>query len=126
MLELKLQVPVDMVVNATLAAIAKHAGKPGLNVYHAASSMANPIRFQDIMNIIFEHFRCNPFFDKNGKPVTLLKEMNCVSSMEHFCGQALDAAENMSPRQKSISLRSLHQSKYMVGIYEPYFFYEAR
>ena len=44
-----------MVVNATLAAMAKHAGKPGVSVYQVASSVANPIRVEDIFDIIFEH-----------------------------------------------------------------------
>ncbi|RVW49073.1 Fatty acyl-CoA reductase 2 [Vitis vinifera] len=37
-------VPADMVVNATLAAMAKHgvAGRPEMNIYHIASSVVNP------------------------------------------------------------------------------------
>ncbi|KAH9326758.1 hypothetical protein KI387_006936, partial [Taxus chinensis] len=50
-------VPVDMVVNATLAAVAKHAGKPGIHVYHVASSVANPIKLQHVVEAIFEHFK---------------------------------------------------------------------
>lgn len=119
-------IPVDMVVNATLAAIAKHAGIPDLQIYHAASSIANPIRFQDIMKITFEHFRCNPYFDKKGKPVRLLKEMTCFPTMEDLCDQALDAAENMPQKQKNISLKSLVQAKYMSRVYEPYLFYKGR
>lgn len=119
-------VPVDMVVNATLAAIAKHAGISGLQIYHAASSIANPIRFKDIMKITFEHFRCNPYFDKKGKTVRLLKEMTCFPTMEDLCDQALDAAENMPQKQKNISLKSLVQAKYMSRVYEPYLFYKGR
>ncbi|KAL0452868.1 UNVERIFIED_CONTAM: Fatty acyl-CoA reductase 2 [Sesamum latifolium] len=41
-------IPVDMVVNSTIAAIAKHGTnsyKPELNVYHVASGVVNPLRF---------------------------------------------------------------------------------
>lgn len=44
-----------MVVNATLAAIAKHgiAKKPELQVYHIATSVANPLTFSDSFNYKF-------------------------------------------------------------------------
>ena len=98
-----------MVVNATLVVIAKHAGQPGLKVYHAASSIANPIRFQEIMKIIYEHFRSNPYIDKKKNPINLLKEMACFPTMENFFGQYLDATENMPQRKKNIYLRSFEK-----------------
>ena len=115
-----------MVVNATLATIAKHAGQPGLKLYHAASSIANPIRFQEIMKIIYEHFRSNPYIDKKGNPINLLEEMACFPTMENFYGQSLEVVENMPQRQKNIYLRSFEQSKCMARVYEPYLFYKGR
>ncbi|KAF3972479.1 hypothetical protein CMV_004028 [Castanea mollissima] len=49
-------VPVDMVVNASIAAIAKHgiAAKPGLNVYHVGSSIVNPITFKGLVNFCYD------------------------------------------------------------------------
>ncbi|KAK4385236.1 Fatty acyl-CoA reductase 2 [Sesamum angolense] len=43
-------IPVDMVVNTIIAATAKHGiqHKPELSVYHAASSVLNPLRIYDI------------------------------------------------------------------------------
>lgn len=80
-----------MVVNATLAAMAKHAGKPGVRVYHVASSVGNPLRLGEVFKIVFEHFKCNPYIDHNGKPVRLLKEMTWINTMENY-RQALDIA----------------------------------
>ena len=83
-----------MVVNATLAAIAKHTGKPDLKVYQVASSVANPIRLGKFFNIIFEHFKRNPYIDHKGKPVRLLKEITCLDTMEDFCGHDLNTSSS--------------------------------
>lgn len=69
-----------MVVNATLAAMVKHAGKPGVNIYHVASSIANPVSFRNIAKIVFEHFKYNPYIDKKGEPIKLVKEITCLSA----------------------------------------------
>ncbi|KAL0317003.1 UNVERIFIED_CONTAM: Fatty acyl-CoA reductase 2 [Sesamum angustifolium] len=50
-LEVKLDViPVDMVVNTIIAATAKHGirRRPGLDVYHSASAIVNPLRYYDV------------------------------------------------------------------------------
>ncbi|KZV23403.1 fatty acyl-CoA reductase 2-like [Dorcoceras hygrometricum] len=51
-------IPVDLVVNTTIAAIAKHgiSEKPELNVYHAASGDRNPLKLDDFFEIIYEYF----------------------------------------------------------------------
>ena len=43
-----------MVVNATLAAIAQHGmiQKPDINVYQIASSVVNPLVFQDLARLL--------------------------------------------------------------------------
>lgn len=59
------QVPVDMVANTTIAAIAKHGimSRPQLNVYHVAADFVNPLRFSDMFEYIYEHFSANPLTD---------------------------------------------------------------
>jgi fatty acyl-CoA reductase len=89
-----------MVVNATLAAMAKHAGKRGVKVYHVASSVANPIRVREFVKILFEHFKRNPYIDSKGNPVRL-KQLSCVNTMENY-RQALDTAFN-SPSNVSFN-----------------------
>ncbi|XP_011074249.1 fatty acyl-CoA reductase 2-like [Sesamum indicum] len=58
-------VPVDLVANTIIAAIAKHGivKKPDLNVYHAATNFVNPLQYSDFFDYIYEYF--------NAKPATL-------------------------------------------------------
>ncbi|GER38654.1 fatty acyl-CoA reductase 2 [Striga asiatica] len=55
-------VPVDIVANTTLAAIAKHGSinKPRLDVYHVATDFVNPLKFSNFFEHIHEHFTANP------------------------------------------------------------------
>lgn len=119
-------IPADMVVNATLAAMAKHAGKRGVKVYQVASSVANPLTLRETFKIIFDHFKCNPYIDHNGKPVRLLKEMTWINTMENY-GQALDTAFDSPGRINGLSTEHiLRQLKHMAKIHEPYSFCKAR
>lgn len=79
------QVPADMVVNAILAAMAKHgaAGKPECNIYQVASSVVNPLVFRDLATLLHEHFSSLPVMDPMGSPVRVPK-MKLFSSMEDF------------------------------------------
>lgn len=122
-------IPVDMVVNATLAAMAKHAGNCGLKVYHVASSVVNPLTVRECFKIIFEHFKCNPYIDGKGNPVKLLKQLTCVNTMENY-GQALEAAissrNNIAGLSKSSTKYMLEHLNQLAKIYEPYAFYKGR
>ncbi|KAL0432839.1 UNVERIFIED_CONTAM: Fatty acyl-CoA reductase 2 [Sesamum latifolium] len=55
-------VPVDLVANTIIAAIAKHgiAKKPELNVYHAATNFVNPLQYSEFFDYIYEYFNANP------------------------------------------------------------------
>jgi fatty acyl-CoA reductase len=75
-----------MVVNATLAAMVKHARNPGVNIYHVASSIANPVSLRNIAKIVFEHFKYNPYIDKKGEPIRLVKELTYIPAEEDFYG----------------------------------------
>ncbi|PHU06270.1 hypothetical protein BC332_22759 [Capsicum chinense] len=61
-------VPVDMVVNATMAAIAKHGylQNPELNVYHLASSSQNPVIFSQFFDYSYDLFQLFPFVNSKG------------------------------------------------------------
>ena len=62
-----------MVANAMLAAIAKHACKPGLEIYQVASSNVNPLSLSSFVRFMEEHFQEEPFLDSIGKPIRNLK-----------------------------------------------------
>ncbi|KAL1561438.1 alcohol-forming fatty acyl-CoA reductase [Salvia divinorum] len=57
-------IPVDMVANTTIAAIAKegnmHWPQPQLRVYHVASSATNPLLYSDFFEYLFHYFNSSP------------------------------------------------------------------
>nr|ART33386.1 male sterility protein 2 [Lycium barbarum] len=134
-------VPADMVVNATLAAMAKHGteGKPASsNVYQVASSAVNPLVFKDLARMLFDHFNCSPYIDSKGRPIhvpkmSLLRSMEDLSS--HLWRDAInrsgltdlaDPNGNLSRKLENICRKSVEQAKYLANIYEPYTFYGGR
>ncbi|KAL8136270.1 hypothetical protein AgCh_010747 [Apium graveolens] len=133
-------VPADMVVNATLAAIAKHgaAGKSESNVYQIASSVVNPLVFRNLANLLYEHFNSSPCVDAKGRPIRV-PTMKVFNSMEDFSSHLWrDAihrtglADLPNPNGKYsrkleyICRKSVEQAKYLANIYAPYTFYGGR
>ena len=77
------QIPADLVVNALLAAMAKHARDPGLQVYQVASSVVNPMTFNILADVALELFTKDPMVDRSGKPIKVHR-MRFVQSMAAF------------------------------------------
>ncbi|KAH9673907.1 Fatty acyl-CoA reductase 2 [Citrus sinensis] len=130
-----LAVPVDMVVNATLAAIAKHGQvviqKPEVKVYQIASSVTNPLVTKYLMSLLHEHFDSSPFLDSKGSPIRV-PLMKLFTSMEDFSAHLLDGAmqrsiigssngEQLAQKQYEILRR-----KEFANVYLPYGFYAGR
>ncbi|TQD99045.1 hypothetical protein C1H46_015312 [Malus baccata] len=84
-LKLFLQVSTDMVANAMLAAIANHgmAQKQDINIYQINSSVANPLDFQELSELLYEHYNSSPCVDAKGRPIQV-PSMKLFSSMEDF------------------------------------------
>lgn len=137
---LVIQVPADMVVNATLAAMAKHgaAGKPGTSIYHIASSVVNPLVFDDLARLLYEHFHSKPYIDSKGKPIDVPR-MKLFNSMEalssHLWRDAIDRSGltalgdsngKLTSKLENICRKTVEQAKYLASIYEPYTFYGGR
>ncbi|OMO68760.1 Male sterility, NAD-binding protein [Corchorus olitorius] len=133
-------VPADMVVNATLAAIARHgmSPKPDINIYHIASSVVNPLVFQDLARLLYEHYNSSPFLDSKGRPIHV-SSMKLFNSMEDFSTHLWrDAIQRtgltamgswsgkLSQKLETICRKSVEQAKYLANIYEPYTFYGGR
>ncbi|OMO51850.1 Male sterility, NAD-binding protein [Corchorus capsularis] len=133
-------VPADMVVNATLAAIARHgmSPKPDINIYHIASSVVNPLVFQDLARLLYEHYNSSPFLDSKGRPIHV-SSMKLFNSMEDFSAHLWrDAIQRtgltamgswsgkLSQKLETICRKSVEQAKYLANIYEPYTFYGGR
>ncbi|KAK4790517.1 hypothetical protein SAY86_017821 [Trapa natans] len=133
-------VPVDIVVNTMVGAMAKHGNRPDLelNVYHASSSVINPINFQEIFEFACDYFTSSPLKDSAGQEVKV-EAMKYFGSMENFSACIEDAiAERMglsglgasSDPKRFHKLQIVHRRKVdslirLAKAYEAYTFYQA-
>ncbi|MGC0272773.1 HAD-IB family hydrolase [Pseudactinotalea sp. Z1739] len=62
-------IPVDHVVNATLAAAAEPPPEGEPQYFQVSSGIRNPVRFGQILRLIREYFRANPLLDEEGSVV---------------------------------------------------------
>ncbi|ONK59681.1 uncharacterized protein A4U43_C08F9250 [Asparagus officinalis] len=111
---------------------------PGMHVYHIASSIVNPLVFQDLARLLYEHFSVSPCMDSKGNAI-LVSHMKLFGNMDEFSsyifsyalekgGKLLKGASNekLPRRLKNIFMKSIEQAKYLANIYEPYTFYGGR
>nr|KYP35467.1 putative fatty acyl-CoA reductase 4 [Cajanus cajan] len=74
-------IPVDMVVNVMIVASMAHSKGLSQNLmYHIGSSMKNPFRITDLVDVMYYYFTKNPCVDKYGKPIVVTKKMNLFST----------------------------------------------
>ncbi|MED6106225.1 Fatty acyl-CoA reductase 2 [Stylosanthes scabra] len=132
-------VPADMVVNATLAAMARHgmSKKSEINVYQIASSVVNPLVFQELARLLYEHYSSSPCIDSNGRPIQV-PMMKLFSSTQEFSDHLwkdaiqksgltdMTLSKEVSQKLETICRKSVEQAKYLANIYEPYTFYGGR
>ncbi|ONK72607.1 uncharacterized protein A4U43_C04F21170 [Asparagus officinalis] len=132
-------VPVDMVVNATLAALAKHGQRMenGMQIYHVGSSVAHPLLIKDLVSSFYEHFEATPCFDSNGKPIVVSpfklfidKADFSTNNLNDIVGSGKSGvdgvSEKHSQRTKSVLVKYVEQLKYLATLYEPYTFCAVR
>lgn len=62
-------VPADMVVNATLVAMAVHWNEKGQVVYHVSSALQNPLTGYVFEDACWDYFSIHPRVLENGKPL---------------------------------------------------------
>ncbi|XP_062221145.1 fatty acyl-CoA reductase 2, chloroplastic-like [Phragmites australis] len=132
-------IPVDMVVNATLASMAKHgrARGPaaGMHVYQVSSS-ANPLPFRDLFRFFFQHFTRWPLIDAAGQPI-LVQPMRFCDSMEQYVSHVetntllrsvrrAASSERLRLRARDLRAKAVEQIIHLGRIYEPYTFYGGR
>lgn len=129
-----------MVVNASIAAIAKHgiAAKPELNVYHVGSSSVNPLLLHDLFKFSCDHFTCSPLMDSKGKNICV-DGMKFFSSMDNFSSYISDEIAERSGLMDTTITDSKLRGKlaikckkivehavHLAKIYEPYMFDRGR
>ncbi|KAJ8537647.1 hypothetical protein K7X08_014187 [Anisodus acutangulus] len=129
-------VPVDLVVNATIAAIAKHGylQNPELNVYHLASTFVNPFPLNQLFDSCYEYFTSFPFVDSKGDKIEV-KEMKYFDKISDFSNYILEElyrkhrVQDLSEKELSkIQMRFKRKVEYLKHfskIYEPYAFYRG-
>ncbi|CAN8277800.1 unnamed protein product [Cochlearia groenlandica] len=77
-------IPVDMVANAMITAIATHAAKLGSHtVYHVGSSCKNPITFDHIHDLAARYFTKSPLLGRDGSHIIVSKGI-ILSTMAKF------------------------------------------
>ncbi|WZZ17712.1 hypothetical protein YC2023_110801 [Brassica napus] len=130
-------IPVDMVVNATIAAMAKHSrGVSELKVYNVTSSShANPLRAGELMDLSHQHLCDSPFTETFME----LERMKFHSSLEGFTSSAFNRIAKHEREVKNergdaeshtaLSMKGKRRLDYFVSLartYEPYTFFQAR
>ncbi|XP_019455007.1 PREDICTED: fatty acyl-CoA reductase 2-like [Lupinus angustifolius] len=132
-------VPADMVVNAILAAMARHGmnQKPDMNVYQIASSVVNPLVFQNLAKLLHEHYSSSPCIDSKGRPIQVPLMKLFSNTKEFYDHLWLDAikksgltnmthSKGVSQKLENLCRKSVEQAKYLANIYKPYTFYGGR
>ncbi|KAJ0246810.1 Fatty acyl-CoA reductase 6 [Hirschfeldia incana] len=125
-------IPVDMVANATIAAMAKHSrGVSELKVYNVTSSShVNPLRVGELMDLAHQHLRDSPLtVIKNN-----LERMKFHSSLEGFTSSVFNTLAkhergDAEAQHTGLSMRGKRMLNYFVSLartYEPYTFFQAR
>lgn len=64
-------IPVDIVANTTLAAMARTAREGGIGVYHVSTGDRNPVLFHQAFEHSYEYFRKNPRLNRNNEPIPI-------------------------------------------------------
>ncbi|KAK1367388.1 Fatty acyl-CoA reductase [Heracleum sosnowskyi] len=129
-------VPVDIVVNSTLAAIAKHGSEESKpedsnssddHVYQITSSVANPLICRDLLDMAYQHFSLCPCFDRMGNPIHI-SAFKFFTSLKDFLSDMknTNGNEKISPRKELIRRKSMEHFKYLAEIYQPYSFFDGR
>ncbi|KAK4731347.1 hypothetical protein R3W88_024335 [Solanum pinnatisectum] len=131
-------VPIDMVVYATMAAIAKHGYVqcPKINVYHVASSYVNPLLVSQLFDYCYEIFSSSPFVNSKGDEVKV-KKMKYFDNMSDFSNyiskkllkQHNEVQDSIEVEHSKMQMSFKWKVKYFENfskLYEPYVFYKGR
>eukprot|EP00899_Mesostigma_viride_P000641 jgi/Mesvir1/10578/Mv21793-RA.2 len=132
-------VPVDIVINAMLAAMPARAGRDGLQVYHVATSTANPLRISFLAEVVSRHFEEAPFKDNKGSAIKLRDLVVFPSYQSFFLDNWIRykvplmvlsllpfLTDSATKRRLTVLEKTFDQLGYFANIYQPYTFYRGR
>ncbi|KAK6116788.1 hypothetical protein DH2020_049521 [Rehmannia glutinosa] len=88
-------IPVDMVANTTIAAIAKDGTthRPQSNVYHVASSDINPLRYLDFFEYLYEYFNSTPLIESQ-KSIARIKYFDNFKDFSQYTREEIISRTN--------------------------------
>ncbi|OMO68812.1 Male sterility, NAD-binding protein [Corchorus olitorius] len=122
-------IPADIVVNAILAAMAKHISftkKGDINVYHIVTSISNPIVLHDCVGLFYQHFKKQPMLDQSGLPINV-SQFKTFTSMEAFVAHLWREVTSMAIKSTSSNssllferIKFIDRAKYLANLYAPY------
>ncbi|KAH6778305.1 hypothetical protein C2S51_009617, partial [Perilla frutescens var. frutescens] len=119
-------IPVDLVANTMIAAIAKHGNTqtPQLNVYHVASTLSNPLTLSDAFEYLYEHFKAAPLINErsNITKVKFFDNFEQFSKYTRECNRAV-GEDTKVIRQCNAKVEYAQQ---LCKIYEFAGFFKAR
>ncbi len=128
-------IPVDLVVNAILAASTQANSVPEVLVYHIASGTINPIRFQSFYEATKNYFQKNPMIDRDGKAIVpkewQFRDLSTFNRYFEGKHKQIDSGKKwlqklpfkwakIKSRQLSITQKALERLLYYVKIYGAY------
>ncbi|CAI0402455.1 unnamed protein product [Linum tenue] len=122
-------VPVDMVVNAVLAAVTRHgaaavtnSSNNMVNVYQIGSSVSNPMTLSELFTLYYLHFDSSPIMI-NGKPIRLSSPLDICNSIDEFSSALhppdIPAGSRLGRRLRQDAIR-------MATFYLPYLSFMGR
>ncbi|KAI4312418.1 hypothetical protein MLD38_037228 [Melastoma candidum] len=124
-------VPLDLLVNAMVAVMAKHgkSTNPGVPTYNITSSAVNPLIVFNLFKSIRTHFTSAPLVDANGTsiPVAEMKFVDSIDKLQFLVEEgmlrnSLNTSESGSRKNKRI----IEGITRIARVYEPYFFNRVR
>jgi HAD superfamily hydrolase (TIGR01490 family) len=64
-------IPVDFVVSAILAVVARGPDAAGPDVFHVASGARNPLHYRRLVDLVRAYFTDHPLYDSEGQPIVV-------------------------------------------------------
>ncbi|OAY38187.1 alcohol-forming fatty acyl-CoA reductase [Manihot esculenta] len=131
-------IPADMVVNGILVAMVAHGKQSSETIYHIGSSLRNPVKLSNIHDFSFRYFSANPWINKDGMPVKVLKGtiFRSMASFHMYMAirfqlplKALEVANTMAFKKYQSTYATLDRKiklvMRLVDLYKPYVFFEG-
>ena len=128
-------IPVDLVVNAIIAAASEAIASPSVQVYHVSSGATNPLFFQVLYDATKAYFHQHPMEDRDGQSIVphewkfrdlaafnryFASKQNQIESTKRWLKMAPFKWASRKSRQLSVVQNSLERLLYYVKIYGAY------